>query len=361
MPIMISSSDISVVVQGPVRKETEECLVSVRRHLAGSEIIFSTWVEEKTAGLEFDRLVINDMPSACVQNIQTGAVNNLNRLIRSTKAGIVLCERPYILKIRSDLILDSPRFLDTFETFPERGLRSVFSKKVLVPVVYSRTGHRGHRTPFHVSDWAAFGCRDDLRRFYLGLEEVSEPQFSQYFLGRENVTPYGHTLFQMAPEQYQVWSLFQSYFDDVIMDDCSQNTEEINRASDEFIVSNFIIAPYSDTGWRLPKYEFSIDEFSIGQEYFELWTKYIYELKYKKIIDLNYQITDNVSLNIFRWRDAYEGLFRLIKHVNRLSQAKKITKKIEQIFIIPAIMIYAIFKLCRGILEKDPQKNANRF
>ena len=69
MPIMISSSDISVVVQGPVRKETEECLVSVRRHLAGSEIIFSTWVEEKTAGLEFDRLVIYDMPSACVKNI----------------------------------------------------------------------------------------------------------------------------------------------------------------------------------------------------------------------------------------------------------------------------------------------------
>ena len=81
---MIDSSEISVVVQGPVRPDTAESLSSVRRVLPRAEIIFSTWEDEKADGLPFDKIVRSRMPPAYAQHIRTGILNNLNRLIRTT-------------------------------------------------------------------------------------------------------------------------------------------------------------------------------------------------------------------------------------------------------------------------------------
>lgn len=358
---MIDSSEISVVVQGPVRPDTAESLSSVRRVLPRAEIIFSTWGDEKADGLPFDKIVRSRMPPAYAQHIRTGILNNLNRLIRSTKAGVAKAERPYLLKIRSDLVLTDDRFLHAFEDFPAEGPRKVFSRRVVVPLIYSRTGYRGFCTPFHLSDWAAFGLSEDLRPFYLNMQEVDDPAFTQYFLGREKETPYGPTLLRMAPEQYQAFSAFQRHFHDADMPDCSVVTEKLSCASDEYIVSNFIIAPYAETGWMVRKYPQSIDEFKEGAPYFELWTKFVYESKYRRLCDPSYELTAFADQRRFRRRDAYEGYFRLRKHCEHLLHADRFSKRLEQVFVIPIMTLMAAGKALLGLKHTDSVANAERF
>lgn len=358
---MIESRDISVVVQGPVRPDTAECFASVRHVLPGAEIIFSTWSGEDVSGLTCDKIVRSEMPPAFAQHIRTGIINNLNRLIRSTKAGVAAAERPYLLKIRSDLILTDDRFLRTFNKYRAPGPRTVFTRKVVVPLIYSRTGYRGFRTPFHVSDWAAFGLTEDLRHLYLNTPEVEEPNFTQFFLGREKESPYGPTLLRMAPEQYQVLSAFRHYFQDVDMDDCATVSSELSRASDEFIISNFIVAPFDDTGWHVRKYPQSVNEFDEGAPYFELWTRFVYESAYRQFCDADFQPADAVDINRFRRRDAYEGWFRLRKHFGHLLHADRFSKRIEQLFVIPFISLWFVLKAAQSLIKCNPARNADRF
>lgn len=358
---MIDSREISVVIQGPVRSETADCMKSVRRVLPNAEIIFSTWKDENIDKLSFDKLVVSNPPPVYVQHIRSGHLNNLNRLIRSTKAGIAIADRPFVLKIRSDLLLDNNSFLKSFDTFLAPGPRQIVSRKIVVPLIYSRTAYRGFRTPFHLSDWAAFGLNEDIQNLYLKTEEVKDPAFTQYFLGREKESPYGPTLLCMAPEQYQILSVFRHFFHDVDMTDCSVVTPELSQASDEFIISNFIVAPYSDTGWRLPKYENSINEFKEGSAYFELWTKFVYESYYRKYCDSNYSPYNQKDELRFRCRDAYEAIFRLKKHIGHLFRAKRLSKRMEQIAIIPPIAAWAFSKIIISLFRNNATTNANKF
>ena len=53
--MIISSEEISVVVQGPLDKElTFECLSSIRKWLPGSEIILSSWQNSDTNELIYE-------------------------------------------------------------------------------------------------------------------------------------------------------------------------------------------------------------------------------------------------------------------------------------------------------------------
>jgi hypothetical protein len=60
---MISSSELSVVVQGPIHPGlTAEVLASIRNHLPESEVILSTCARESTEGLKPDVIVCNRDP-----------------------------------------------------------------------------------------------------------------------------------------------------------------------------------------------------------------------------------------------------------------------------------------------------------
>ena len=123
----VKSSDVSVVLQGPVRFETPESVESVRRLLPEAELILSTWEDEDVSSLGSIRVLRSEKPSAPIQHDRLSVPNNLNRLIRSTKKGVAAVTRPYVLKMRSDMVLDSLAFLDSFERFPERGPMPLFA------------------------------------------------------------------------------------------------------------------------------------------------------------------------------------------------------------------------------------------
>ena len=234
--------NISVVLHGPVRPETFSSIASIRNLLPDAELIFSTWKGENINHLDCDYIITSDEPPAFIQHKNSGTKNNLNRLIRSGALGVLKARRKYILKMRSDLILDSTAFLDTFNLYPKCTSKTCLQHKVLIPLLFSRISYRRHATPFHLSDWAAFGLREDIQSIFSCIQEVKEPEFTEWFSQRRLRSPYGTTMFRMAPEQYIYYSFYRRYFDDVTMNDCTDNDAKICQKADEFVVSNFIVA-----------------------------------------------------------------------------------------------------------------------
>lgn len=352
---MIESREVSVVIQGPVRNATKACFDSVRRILPNAEVIFSTWEHENLDGLEPDRLVRSILPPAFPQHRASGTLNNLNRLIRSSKAGVELAERTYVLKIRSDLILDNDKFIQNFDLYPARGSRSVFSHKVIVPLTFSRREYRRWPVPFHLSDWAAFGFREDIRNIFLPVEEVKEPEFAEYFLNRKVQTPFGTTTYRMAPEQYFCYSVFLHAFDDLVMKDASDASNELIRVADDFVVSNYLILNYDNTGWRIDKYPESLNEFILEEQFFTFWSEFIYQTFYKKHCDPSFAIPSSRSKEFCEYRDYYEMLGRTKKHIHHLMHAK-FSKRFEQLLIIPFLSSKLAYY---GLLKKFCPKRTN--
>ena len=94
----IKSQDISVVVQGNVDKVTVDTLQSVRRFLPKAEIILSTWKAAAYEGLDYDKLVLSKDPGAVTFDIRLNKLNNINRIIVSSKAGVRHAKRKYIYR-----------------------------------------------------------------------------------------------------------------------------------------------------------------------------------------------------------------------------------------------------------------------
>ena len=112
-------NDISIVVQGAVDKtETPKCLKSIRQYLPNAEIILSTWEGTDLSCIEglYDKLVLSKDPGGVFYE-KKKYYQNINRQIVSTKAGLELAERKFIMKLRSDLIFTNNTFLDYFEKF----------------------------------------------------------------------------------------------------------------------------------------------------------------------------------------------------------------------------------------------------
>ncbi len=166
---MITDKDISIVVQGPILTHsqfavTEETTKVVCQRLKNlfpeSELILSTWEGEQVEGIVYDKVLFNADPGAygCNYN-DPKLLNNCNRMIVSTLAGIKAASRPYILRVRSDLFLVSKKFLHYFDKFPLYNKEYQFVKSRIL--AFSMWSIRGHKTcmftmakPFHISDWA---------------------------------------------------------------------------------------------------------------------------------------------------------------------------------------------------------------
>ena len=344
----VKLSDVSVVLQGPVRFETPESVESVRRLLPEAELILSTWEDEDVSSLGPIRVLRSEKPSAPIQHDRLSVPNNLNRLIRSTKKGVAAVTRPYVLKMRSDMVLDSLAFLDSFERFPERGPMPLFAHKVLVPALFSRTAYRGHAVPFHLSDWAVFGLAQDVRALFSELPEVVEPEFTRWFERQDHKSPFGTTLFRVAPEQYVAYSFFSRSTGRTLMVDASDNNPAIVLEAEKFTVSNYIVAEYCDSGLRLPKYPASIDEKLIGMEFFELWNRFTYEQAYRKYCDPHYEITALEEAELYRRRPLNEARLRLAKHLRRLTQPASLSRIPEELLALPVVCcqyLRALFSL----------------
>ena len=178
---MIRGEDISIVVQGPILSqsafditdETTKLVCSrLKKVFPKSEVILSTWEGSETGGIPYDRLVLSKDPGGVWFECGNPTfLNNCNRLIVSTRAGIEAATRKYVLKVRSDLFVVSSGFLKYFYQFPHFDQNYKFVKNRII--AFSLDSIKAHKTclftmkrPYHISDWAYFGYREDLLNLY---------------------------------------------------------------------------------------------------------------------------------------------------------------------------------------------------
>jgi hypothetical protein len=165
-PEAVADSDISVVIQGPLlmgqNEGAERCLASVRAVLPEAEIILSTWEGEDAGAVAAGALVVQSPDPGCFV-MASGLPINLNRLQRSTLAGLRRAGRRYSLKLRSDLALTDRRFLVSAPARPG----SLFERPLTMSNLYLRDPEK-FTLLFHFSDIAQFGLTRDLLSLWDG-------------------------------------------------------------------------------------------------------------------------------------------------------------------------------------------------
>lgn len=338
----IRDASISVVIQGPIRPSTSTLIAKLRVLLPCAEIILSTWDGEKLDGIDYDYLVLSDQPGSYIQHKRTKTKNNLNRLLRSSIAGIKKAKRKYLLKVRSDIVLDSVEFLNSFNQYPSTSEYTVVKRKIIVPLLFSRIFYHGQATPFHLSDWAMFGLTEDIRTLFLNIAEVEEPVFTEWFPNKsQNKSPYGATTFRFSPEQYIFYSFYRNHFNRIQMEDASDNHEYQVDESNKFIVSNFIVVDYKGSGFRLDKYPASTNEVILGREYLTLWNRFNYEKYYSAYCDPNFSCDE--SLIEFKKLSSIIDRVQFEKHLGRCRSSQSILEKTEELLV--SIILYMKFLL----------------
>ena len=242
----LKNTDLAVVVQGPLlgtsaapRAFTARCLNSIRKVLPGAEIIFSTWEDADTDGLDFDRLVRNRDPGA-VRFIagDIDAPNNVNRQIASTLGGLRAIDRPFTLKLRSDSLLQHDGFRHYWGLFPLRATTwRVFDERIIICDHFTRHPDRGEAWLFHPSDWFQFGRTSDLLRLWdIPRVEDATSLFNEQWIWRACLLKYGPLDF--------------SRFDDA--------GEDLRFQDELALANNFVVLSREQFGAQAQKYNFSL-------------------------------------------------------------------------------------------------------
>ncbi len=210
---MINTKDITVVVAGATDKTlTTKCLASIRKYLLKATIILSTWEGSEITELTglYDDVILNKDPGStpCTTD-ENSKLNNVNRQIVSTFAGIKKVKTKYALKFRTDFILTGNKFLKYFDK--HKGFTNEFknvSKKILSCTIYAINPHNNNIEPFqmHPSDFAFFGLKDDLYNLF----DIPLMTDGGSFFFQEEPMADSKILYQYTPEQY-IWVNFLKY------------------------------------------------------------------------------------------------------------------------------------------------------
>lgn len=337
----IYTGDISVVVQGAVDKtSTARCLASVRRVLPGAQVILSTWENTDVCGLDFDEVVFCKDPGAVLCSPKFNYYNNLNRQLLSTVEGLEKCARKYAMKLRSDNILTTSSFLKYFRRFPKRcGEFKLFEERLIVPTIFSRK-HFGTPQPFRVCDWFTFGLTSDVKKYYMSIDPVKEPEFSLWFQNKtEQFQPEYPSPFhfhRFTTEQYYCLNCFQKYFPEIHMEDLTDFNAENIQQSEVALANNFIFLEYRQHGIYLKKadnrwYDVSKNEARMSDLHWDgFYRHYVFLRDYKKHCDQSRRLPKRDWISIKR-RVKIKGV--------------RFTKKLGQWALQPVFMAVCFVKI----------------
>lgn len=267
----ISAKSISVVVQGPIDWSTDvlslegttlTLLKNLRLLLPEAEIVLSTWEGQRIDSLDYDDLIISALPAA--QGDWPGFVaNNVNRQILSTCAGLEASSREYVLKLRTDIVLENLKFLEVFEsacldvdlsTTPKALFRSPIVTNNLssrsTQSILDRIGD--HPLPMHPSDHVQFGRKKDLLALWTVPLQTDEDAFFFLDFSHPNRWRLGE-LSRLAPEQH----IFSSALAKVVsfrLENYADSRPEILALSEHYLNSHFIVIPDRLFSIRFAKY-----------------------------------------------------------------------------------------------------------
>jgi hypothetical protein len=253
----INSKDISVIIQGPFfniencgANWTENSILSVKNLLPEAEIIFSTWKGNyDLKSIKVDKLVLSDDPGSAILMLNGKSYGNINRQILSTKNGINVANRKFLLKLRSDSVLLHLNFLNYFNKFNLRNKEYLFfSKHVLTCNVSSFNPNKFEKRLFNPSDWFFFGYKRDIKKlFNIPLQDNNRLN------GRINGNSYDHKL-NLTAEQYIWTSLIKKHLN-LDFNKIFDFSNEFKKISESSIANNLVILSAKQIGIESYKYK----------------------------------------------------------------------------------------------------------
>lgn len=179
--MLVSSREISVLVQGSVDEKTKRCMVSVKRYLPESQVVLSTWEGYDLSHIEYDALCEQPDPGANKMK----CLGNIYREIIGRKTGLQKCDRPYTLIIRSDSEIINLNFVRAFEEKLQIGKYEEY--RFLKDRVMMCSAGWTASSLFFLNDWFFFGRTEDVRDIFdlpvidessVGDDEKSFPDYN---------------------------------------------------------------------------------------------------------------------------------------------------------------------------------------
>jgi len=252
----VDPSDVTVVMQGPRTPLTLDAAASVRRHLPGTHLVLSTWTDTDVDDLDVDAVAFSDDPGSFVSTTIKGIAGppiNTNRMVVSTVAGLRLVDRPYVLKLRTDSLVEHAGALRLMaQLSPTRGEWALFDHLVGVSSVYTRNPLKTPTGCFHPADTIQFGHTADL----LMLWDVPPMPASDadYFPDDDTRPVWSVTSQRYYPEQWLFISALRKRYT-VEFDHRAVFTSEAFEASNRSVAQNFLVAEPWQMGVRVPHLE----------------------------------------------------------------------------------------------------------
>lgn len=252
----IDSKYISVVIQGPVKRERkavsdvliEDVIVSIKKHFPEAEILLSTWENSDISSLDVSKIVLNKDPGSFKDINFT--VRNFNRQLVSTREGIREASRQYVLKTRSDLVFtdSSMGVIDD-----EHSQNQLFKNKVTMSNLFVR---KITSVPFlfHISDVVQFGTKDDLWDLW-NLEVEKEADIAP--LNKLIIWRFTSTKFRTVPEQALCLGWLKKHNHIVSLESPQEVSKLKVRLYDEILCENFSVINYKNTGITYPVHFFN--------------------------------------------------------------------------------------------------------
>ncbi len=250
----VSSECISVVVQGVFSKDKhnggEHCLDSIRKFLPYAEIVVSTWEYVDTSWIDADIIVKLKEPSAFYDF--DNKINNVCRLILSSRSGIEAATRQYILKFRPDLFLISETFCVIGRNFEKCSNNyRIFKEKITTTNLFLPNAIYDP-TLFHVPDIVQFGLRDDMLNFW----DIKLPQHEDIYNNSRNHAILGNfsgsSNLRMLPEQVITTSWLLKNGFNVKLKHINQSNCCLLKCWEGILITNFNILDWKSCGIIFP-------------------------------------------------------------------------------------------------------------
>lgn len=156
--------NISFIVQGPIinteEVTTSQVVDSIRHFYPNSEIILSTWENENTTGIGYDKIVINKDPGCFQRN--DGLLINVNRQIVSTHEGLKVAENNLVVKLRTDTKIINNGILEVLNKLKKA---KFFENYIVISELFTRDPIKIGLL-FHPSDLIYIGYKNDLLKLF---------------------------------------------------------------------------------------------------------------------------------------------------------------------------------------------------
>lgn len=342
-------TEITVVLQGTVcPKTTVKAINAVKKILPGAPVVLSTWNTDNTDNLACDKVIKRTPPPSVGRPPYS---NNTNRMIYGVQEALKQVNTPYVLKLRTDIILQDSSFLNYWDKYPKRSEKfKFFRRRILNYYLFTPQFNYclGRKIPtlFHPSDWMFFGLTEDVKKLF-DVSLQPDPAYSLWWEAYDKnpgqIDCWPGAVFRYAPEQYLFYHALKQTYPEIHFEnylDISRAKEQISR---QVMANNFIILDYRQWHIKMPKYQHLIGSVPYGQTSHSHW-----QMDYKHYCDSNFKIP---------WKDV---IFRYLKlNLGEILKTKQIEweKKLIVLFF-PSLYVAHIQKKYANSPAKLKQKLA---